>query len=111
MFRWPWVSRLAYDSVVDERDRLREQVAALTDSLTRIRRHEAGLHETPRPERRKLEPMPDRLKKHIEGFFNPSLRKQTRDGLYRRHARGESWPSIMDEVIPKDDEDEEAGVG
>jgi len=78
---WPWVSRVAYEGAVAERDRaiedarhsrarfeaaipkshleavvaevvfLRERNAQLTEQLVRVQRFQAGMAETPRAER------------------------------------------------------------
>lgn len=122
---WPWVSRSRYDELVSrydelreerdrllqrphretletvaaERDRLSERVDKLTDDLTRIKRAQTGLSETPRPEREKVQPMPEKLKEYVDGFGNPSIRKQMRDEYYRAHHRGRPWDEIMDEVL------------
>lgn len=116
--RWPWVSRERYEElkserdrlrerphretveqVRDERDRLREQVDQLQDNLTRIKRAQAGLSETPRPDRPQRKPMPTDLREYIDAFGNPSIRKQMRDECLRAHARGRPWNDIKDEVL------------
>lgn len=98
----PWVSRLAYELVVEERDHLRAENQKLTDDLTRIHRREAGLpEEKPKPKKER-KPMPKRIHDYIEGFWNESQRREMRRSYYRRHAKGESWESIAAEVVPEE---------
>jgi len=96
--KWPWIARSAYDVVLDERDRLRAQNDRLTDHLTRVQRREAGMTETPRAPRPALEPMPRELHDYIKGIAGGSLQKEIRDRCYRRHAKGEPWQSIVQEI-------------
>ena len=104
--RWPWVSRLAYDTVRGESDRLREQNAQLLAHITRMDRVEHGLGETPRPERLALQPMPGELKAYIASFATPAIQKTMRDQAYRRHAKGQSWETIAQDVMREDSEEE-----
>lgn len=93
--RWPWVSRSALDAVTSERDHLRHQVDALTDSVVRLQRSDRGLPEVPRQPKRNIEPMPDALAKKIKQWANPSLQKMHRDEAIRRHVRdGIPWPQV-----------------
>lgn len=109
--KWPWVSRLAYDAVVSERDHLRIQLnqmaldrASVVAQLTRISRREAGLPEIPREARPPLTPMPPELVEYIRGFAGQSLQKTMRDQAYIRNAKGESWESIMADVMREEEE-------
>lgn len=102
----PWVSRLAYETVVEERDRLREQNDSLIDGLTRIQRFQAGLAETPRPERKQVEPMPRELEEYCLKIGDPAIRQQTKREMYRRHQRGTPWSEMVRELVQ-----EEAGNG
>lgn len=125
--QWPWVSRKrweslvdwhqelkaasidrsAYDTVCDERDRLQAQNDKLLDHVSRMDRLEHGVGETAKQPRADLLPMPVELREHIEGWDNPSVRKNMRDTTLRRHAGGEPWGSIMDDVIPEEERDVE----
>lgn len=76
--RWPWVSRLAYEAVADERDRLRAVVDRLTDDLVRLARKEHALPER-RPEQRpanRPKPLPTELRNLISGFGSPVVQAQ-----------------------------------
>ena len=95
----PWVSRLAFDLVSQERDRLVEQNAALTDALTRVKRFETGMTETPRPPRRVIEPMPERLADHLAAGSNPGIRRMRRSHYMQRVARGETWEEVEADVL------------
>lgn len=105
--RWPWTSTARLADAHAEIERLREQNGQLIDSLTRISRREAGLPETPREPRPRLEPMPIELKEYIEKFATPSIRKEMRTRYYRRHGAGEAWARIMDDVMLKEEEDDD----
>jgi len=107
LIRWPWVSRRAYDVLVDERDRLRTQNDMLLDHVKRIDRTEHGLGELPRPQRPVVDPMPTELRKHIEGFADPRVRKTIRDQCYRRHASGVKWSVITKYVMSNDEQEPE----
>ena len=109
--KWPWVSRLAYENMVSERDHLRMQLsqmaldrASVVAQLTRISRREAGLPETPKEARKPMEPMPPALAEYIRGFAGQSLQKSMRDQAYIRCAKGESWDSIMADVMREEEE-------
>ena len=110
--RFPWVSRLAFDVVVDECERLRSQNGTLVEALTRLRRAETGLSETPKAPRAMVEPIPADVLEYCNAFLNPSIRKQNRDTVIRRRASGESWAAIRRSVLDADgvvvDEAEEA---
>ena len=109
--KFPLVSRLAYDNVASERDYLRLRVntveldrASVVAQLTRISRREAGLPETPKEARKPMEPMPPALAEYIRGFAGQSLQKSMRDQAYIRCAKGESWDSIMADVMREEEE-------
>ena len=106
----PWVSRLAYDNMVSERDHLRIQLnqmaldrASVVAQLTRISRREAGLPETPKEPRVEIGPMPEALREYIAGFAGQSLQKQMRDVAYRQRAAGRSWDAIVAETIVEEE--------
>jgi hypothetical protein len=99
MVQWPWVGRLAFDLSRREVEYLRGQNQVLQDALIRLQRKQSGLSELPREARPAVEPMPDELKAYIEGFAGKGIRKQMRDTAFRRHAGGESWNSIVRDVL------------
>jgi hypothetical protein len=96
---WPWVSRRAYDAVVDQKDALLDQNSKLIDHLSRKSRFEAGMSETPRPPPKVREPMPEVLRENIAGGADSSMRRMRRTELERRYSRGESWDAIIDDVL------------
>ena len=97
-----WVSRLAYDTLESERDRLVEQNKELIESLTRVKRFEAGMTETPRAPRKALEPMPEALNADIMAGSDGGIRRMRRSTYMKRNVRGESWDSIMADVLPNE---------
>ena len=96
---WPWVSRRAYDAVIDQKDALLDQNSKLIDHLSRKSRFEAGMSETPRPPPKTREPMPEVLRENIAGGADSSMRRMRRTELERRYSRGESWDAIIDDVL------------
>jgi len=99
MIRWPWVSRLAFDAVVDERDRLREKNDQLIEHITRIARTEHGLTEVPRPPRPSHEPMPDKVKAYIDQWEGDRFRQELSRSAYRMHIKeGRSWAEIEQQL-------------
>ena len=68
--RWPWVSRLAYEQVV-------EQNRELLDHLIRMDRTKKGRPEQPverRPPRE--DPVTQEMREAIEEFDNPAIKRQ-----------------------------------
>jgi iron-sulfur cluster repair protein YtfE (RIC family) len=106
--KWPWVSRLAYEILRDERDRLREQNDGLMEHLKRVDRVEHGMTELPREPKRVLEPMPQELVEFINEHASPHIRREMRNQAFKRyHSKGESWAQIMRDVMPRKDDDEQ----
>lgn len=111
---WPWIGRGRLDDARDEIRTLRAQVESLQENvralqgdLTRVVRHQSGMSETPRTERKKLERMPKRIHEYINSFANPSQKKFMRDELYRKHGRGTPWSEIEAELEEKENEREQ----
>ena len=102
--KWPLISRRAYDILLRDKERLEAQNDKLMDNLTRQRRYEAGMAETPRPERKPAEPMPDELRQYIGGWPSKT-RKLQMNSAYRRYrsGQGESWPDIMADMMREDE--------
>lgn len=115
--RMPWVSRAfleqeqryaaelrerfdaAIDAMEEERDWLRGRIEYLEEMLERRNRFESGMPELPRQERPRLERMPDDLKKFINRYENPSLKRQMLTEALRRHSQGEGWETIRADVM------------
>ncbi len=101
---WPYVSRRAYDLVLHDKERLVAQVDKLIDDLTRQRRFESGMAETPRAERKPLEPMPFKFSQWFKAAWtNASIQRMQRSQAYRRYARGESWDDIEADMTHEDE--------
>lgn len=105
--RLPWISRLAYEAVLSERDRLREQVDDLLEHLQRVDRVEHGMSELPRQPRPEIEPIPGKLDAYIEGFeAPPQVKAEMRREARRRRAKGQSWDGIAKQVIATEETSE-----
>ncbi len=111
--KWPWVSRALYEFVqksndegehllLDEISWLREELASALDKRDRIDRVEAGLGEVPHKPKVQ-EPMPAELAAYINAAGNTSFKRQMRGTAYRRFADGETWESIVADVIVPDE--------
>jgi hypothetical protein len=78
---------------------LLEQNTQLLQHTMRMGRVEKGLHEVPRELRPPMEPMPLELMAYIKSFAFPQFRRMQYQEAYKKHARGESWASIMQSVM------------
>lgn len=94
---WPWVSRLAYENIRDERDRLREQNDTLVDHLTRVKRRESGMPELPREKKKPQEPIPAEVNRLLEGF-SPEIKKQLELEARQARRNGKPWASIHQSI-------------
>lgn len=110
--KWPFISRRAYDLLVEQRnlalqecDRLRQMHVKLTDHITRIDRIEHGVSEQPRPPKKELEEMPDKLKRYIDGYGNSSQRGELRRLAKKRYREGTPWDTIRREVMGAQEQD------
>lgn len=102
MIRWPWVARSTLEEVRDERDRLREQNAELTDQLVRLTRVRNGRPETPKePQGVDREPIPKELKELVMGFDSKATQVRLVKQLRRRHRNGEPWDRLQEEFEGK----------
>lgn len=104
MSPWPWVSRTAYDLVV-------EQNTKMLDELLKIRRREAGMPEHPRPEPRPeaQEPVdiPDEIEELIMDFQSEGVRVVLRDQYRIRRANGSTPEKLYSELLRQVDDPEE----
>lgn len=94
---WPWVSRLAYENVRDERDRLREQNDTLVEHLTRVQRRESGMPEMPREKPKPVEPVPQSIRRLLDGF-SPQVKKQLELEARQEHTAGVDWSHIQRQI-------------
>lgn len=108
-WRWPWTSITRLDDANDRLRDAKEEIvhlralnASLTEQLTRLSRHEAGLPEVPREPRPMQEPMPRDIRDYISGFQTDAIRRAATQTALRKHARGESWAKVKSDMIPKE---------
>ncbi len=101
--KWPWISRRAYDIVLDERDRLRAVNDQLTEHLVRMHRVEHGVAYTPRPPRAPVEEMPKSLVDYFAGLGGTPTAKHLEREVKNRHRAGESWASIQSKILEEVD--------
>ncbi len=93
---WPWVSRLAYDVVV-------EQNTKMLDELLKIRRREAGMPEhprpAPRPEAQEPAEIPDEVEELICEFQSEGVRVILREQYCIRVANGSTPEKLYSELM------------
>ncbi len=120
--KWPWVSRrrledaqLAMKTMVvigrlEDAQRqvewLQQELKGALDKRDRIDRVDAGMSELPREQPRPREPMPEELSHYINGFHNKNQKRMMRGTAYKRHADGETWVSIVADVVIPDEPQE-----
>lgn len=115
--KWPWVSRVYMEYVrtsgreteerlLGEIEWLREELRTALEKRDRIDRVEAGMTEVARPPPAKREPMPKELIDYINGFSHKNMKRQMRTVAYRRHADGETWAAIVEDVVIPEPEGE-----
>jgi hypothetical protein len=97
MARWPWVSRLAWDLVVEELRRVREQNDRLVEHITRMDRVEHGLGEHP-VKVRTLEPMPKEVYEKIREYESSQVRAQVEREAQALHRQGVAWQEILERL-------------
>lgn len=99
---WPWVSRLAYELVVEERDRLRGQVDELLDHSARLSRRSLDMPEQPRGPNKRAERVviPEEIEEIIAGFDSEAVRVGIREQIRVRRVADpdEPWHSIEREL-------------
>lgn len=109
--RLPWVSRLAYELVLDERNRLRAQNDSLVDALGRIGRAKSGLPESvrpaPEPQAQRPVELPDSIEVLIQGFASEAIRDSLREQARMLYAAGNPWSSIEASIAISLDSDSE----
>jgi hypothetical protein len=97
--KWPWVSRLAYEAVCSERDRLVAENGELREHLKRTDRHAQGMSEVPRAPKPELGQMPNELRAHIMKFQTGAIAAQMMRESWRRRYRGDPWDVIKREMM------------
>lgn len=99
--KWPWVSRLAYELLLDERDRLRTQNDELIDHRRRLERTSAGMRERPSDQKRprdRSDTVPQVLRDLIAGYASPATRAVIYDEVRGAFAEGQDWDEITDRI-------------
>ena len=97
--RSPWVSRTAYDLVIEERDRLRAQNDEWLDHARRVSRRENGMTELPPQPRKTREPIPSSLTYIIDKYDSEHIRQNLRNSARIAHHReGKAWSEIAAEL-------------
>src|SRR3972149_6651908 len=81
---WPYVSRRAYDLLVDERDRLRARNDEVTDHLVRLARTTNGLREL-KVEQSKPDPMPQAVQDMVMAWGSGATRSDVLGRIWKMH--------------------------
>lgn len=92
--RWPWVSRLAYEAVKDERDRLRAVNDRLTEQWVGITRVKAGLREKPKAAR-VPEEVPPEVREYVERWDGEPVKRALYRQISHLRSSGKPWPEIL----------------
>lgn len=97
--RWPWVSRVAYDLVVEERDRLMHKNDNWEDHVRRTDRKDRGMTELPTKKKEPMEAIPASLEYVIGKFASESTRQLLRNqARIARVREGKTWSGIQAEL-------------
>lgn len=95
----PWVSRTAYELLLDERDRLRDKCDAWEDYTRRVTRSKQGMAELPAERRQPQEPLPSSLNHIIDKYDSEYTRQGLRNSARLAHHReGKAWSEIQAEL-------------
>jgi hypothetical protein len=97
--RLPWVSRTAYELLLDERDRLRDKNDSWEDHIRRVTRSGQGMTELPAERKQPPEPIPPALNHIIDKFDSEHTRQGLRNSARLAHHReGKAWSEIQAEL-------------
>ena len=97
--RLPWVSRTAYELLLDERDRLRAKNDSWEDHIRRVTRSKQGMAELPAERKQAPEPIPSSLSYIIDKFDSEHTRQGLRNSARLAHHReGRAWSEIQAEL-------------
>ena len=93
--KWPWVSRLAFDLVKEERDRRITENDQLRNALVAIQRKQSGMTELPK-ERNAMKPVeiPAEVSALIERYDSEVHRAALKDQVVSLYRGGAPWPEI-----------------
>lgn len=98
--KWPWVSRLALDLVLDERDRLREQNKMLTNTVVSLQRKSFGMkEEPPKPTAARdpgwmTEEIPPAIAELVGGWDSEAMRSAVEIDIRNARRQGTPWGEI-----------------
>jgi hypothetical protein len=92
--RWPWVSRLAYELAIEERNRLRGQVDQLLAHVQRMDRVEHGLNELAAERKPPSEPMPEEIHEEIQRWGSPATQQRLIDEAWEVYRKTRSWDVV-----------------
>lgn len=97
--RWPFVSALAYDLLVSERDTLRAQVAKLQDDVVRLSRVSNGMREVPKPPVDPLKQKPPEVPYEVKRLYAGRCQSQAMEIEIERqavevHQAGTPWSEV-----------------
>jgi len=97
--RLPWVSRTAYELLLDERDRLRDKNDSWEDHIRRVERKDRGMTELPVERKEPVEAMPPALERVINKFSSEAIRLSLRNQARIARVRdGKPWSKIQAEL-------------
>ena len=97
---WPWVSRAAYDLLLDEGDRLRGKNDNWEDHVRRTERKDRGMTELPTKKKEPMEAIPSDLDYVISKFDSESTRQLLRNqARIARVREGKAWSEIQAELV------------
>ncbi len=95
----PWVSRTAYELLLDERDRLRAKNDGWEDHIRRVERKDRGMTELPAKRKETVDPMPPELERIINKFSSETIRQSLRNqARIARVREGKPWSRIRSEL-------------
>lgn len=98
--KWPWVSRRAYDDVVDERNQLRARVADLTSQIVGMSRRDRGMSEIQPKARAKPEPeeIPADIEEIIQRWGAPATQMTFRARARQLHRQMKGWKGVREKL-------------
>ena len=97
--RLPWVSRTAYDLLLNERDRLRAKNDTWEDHVRRVERKDRGMTELPTKKKEPIESIPSAVARVIDRFSSETTRQLLRNqAKIARVREGKTWSEIQAEL-------------
>lgn len=93
--KWPWVSRLAFELLERENERLNARLDQLIDHRKRLERVGSGIREEPASARRKRsDQIPQELRDLIAGYESSAVQAVIYDEVRGAFAEGQDWDEI-----------------